>query len=218
MRHGLIAALLAVLIGTVLWRVVPYIFPPLSVPVQPQDADLFAEWRSGQAGPEVAAIEAYLVGEGVNDILPLADILRSDARWRRCAAAEPFAVPPHRLWPAMVPTLRYVRDHVVPAVGPVRIVSGYRDPIANVCFKGAKASRHLRFAALDLMPVRRLSRDGLIARLCPLHARTGARFEVGLGIYPATRFHVDTAGHRRWGADYRASSSPCPTSLPDPLS
>lgn len=191
-------------------------FAPIARVVEDRDVDLFAVWRMGAAKADVAAIDAYLQREGVGDVLPLADMLRSDARWRRCETGQPFAVPPRRLWPAMVPTLRHVRDHVVPAVGPVRIVSGYRDPIANVCFKGAKASRHLSFAALDLMPVRRLSRDELIARLCPLHAHTGARFEVGLGIYPVTRFHIDTAGHRRWGADYRAASSPCRTSSPDP--
>jgi hypothetical protein len=180
--------------------------------IEPQrDAALFAAWRMGAAKVEVAAIEAYLEREGVGDVLPIADLLRSDARWRRCPAAEPFAVPPRHLWPAMVPTLRYIRDQLVPAVGPVHIVSGYRDPVANGCFKGAKESRHLRFAALDLMPERALTRAQLIAALCPLHARTGQRFAVGLGIYNVTRFHIDTAGYRRWGADYRATSSPCLT-------
>jgi hypothetical protein len=193
-------------------------FAPIARIGVERDIDLFAAWRMGDAKSDVDAIDAYLQSEGVGDVLPLADILRSDARWRRCEAGQPFAVPPRRLWSAMVPTLRYVRDHVVPAVGPVHIVSGYRDPIANVCFKGARASRHLRFAALDLMPVWHLSREELIARLCPLHARTGARFRVGLGIYPVTRFHIDTAGHRRWGADYRAVSSPCPTNPPGPSS
>ncbi|MBB6426086.1 hypothetical protein [Sphingopyxis sp. JAI128] len=141
---GLIAALLLLLL---------FVATPIRHHFAPRDADLFAEWRGGAARADVAAIEAYLKGEGVGGVLQIADILRSDARWRRCEAAEPFAVPPRRLWPAMVPTLRYVRDHVVPAVGPVR-------------------------------------------------------FAVGLGIYNATRFHIDTAGYRRWGADYRGATSP----------
>lgn len=174
------------------------------------DADRFATWRAGDAKAEVAAIEAYLAREGVGDVLPLADILRSDARWRLCLGADPFAVPPRAMWPAMVPTLRYVRGHVVPAVGRVRVVSGYRDARANICFRGARESRHLRFAALDLEPLdRRIDRTALIAALCPLHARTGAARAVGLGIYAGTRFHIDTAGFRRWGSDYRAGSSPC---------
>lgn len=208
MKRGLAALLLiGVGVGAVLLllRSQPSLLPVLG----PRDDELFAAWRAGAASADVAAIEAYLVREGVGDVLPLVDLLRSDARWRSCPEAQPFAVPPRAQWPAMVPTLRYVRDHVVPAVGPVRVVSGYRDPVSNVCFKGASASRHLRFAALDLTPVRPLDRDALIAALCPLHTRNGARHQVGLGIYKVTRFHIDTAGYRRWGADYRGASSPC---------
>ena len=209
MKRALVAAVLLALAGAAVWLLLTRAFTPI-VEVKPQkDADLFAAWRLGAAKDDVTAIEAYFRKEGVADVLPLADILRSDARWRRCPAAQPFAVPPRKLWPAMVPTLRYIRAELVPVTGPVRVVSGYRDPVANTCFKGASASRHLHFAALDLMPVEPLSREQLIAKLCPLHARTGARFQVGLGIYTVTRFHIDTAGHRRWGADYHASSSPC---------
>lgn len=195
---GLLALALTILLAT-----------PIRHSFRVTDEDMFAGWRDGKAAGDVAAIEAYLAREGVGDVLPLADILRSDARWRRCPKLQPFAVPPRSMWPAMVPTLRYIRDEVVPAVGPVRIVSGYRDPVANSCFRGARASKHLDFAALDLMPEGRPDRAGLIARLCPLHARTGAANRVGLGIYVATRFHIDTAGFRRWGGDYHAGSSPC---------
>ncbi len=211
MKGALVAALLLGLATTSVWLLITRSVVPIADIAPQRDADLFAAWRLGKAKEDVEAIEAYLAREGVGEILPIADILRSDARWRRCEAAEPFAVPPRRLWPAMVPTLRYVRDQVVPAVGPVSVVSGYRDPIANGCFRGAKASRHLRFAALDLMPEKALAREDLIATLCPLHAQTGARFAVGLGIYKVTRFHIDTAGFRRWGADYRGASSPCLT-------
>lgn len=209
MKRALVAALLLGLAGVAIWLLLTRAVAPIAQVAPQRDADLFAAWRLGAAKHDVTAIEAYFRKEGVADILPLADILRSDARWRTCKTAQPFAVPPRQLWPAMVPTLRYIRNELVPVTGPVRIVSGYRDPVANACFKGAKASRHLSFAALDLTPVAQLSREELIAKLCPLHARTGARFHVGLGIYTITRFHIDTAGHRRWGADYHAASSPC---------
>ena len=215
MRRVLVAALLLVLAGGAMWLLLlTRSTAPIAEVAPKRDADLFAAWRLGAVKDDVTAMEAYFRKEGVADILPLADILRSDARWRTCKAAQPFAVPPRNLWPAMVPTLRYIRDELVPITGPVRVVSGYRDPVANKCFKGASASRHLRFAALDLTPVRPLSRSELIAKLCPLHAHTGARFNVGLGIYAVTRFHIDTAGHRRWGADYHAASSPCLTNPP----
>lgn len=214
MRRALVAALLLIVAAAAGWALLTRSVAPI-IGVAPQkDADLFAAWRLGAAKNDVVGIETYLKSRGVADILPLADILRSDARWRTCKAAQPFAVPPRHLWPAMVPTLRYIRAELVPVTGPVRAVSGYRDPVANKCFKGASASRHLHFAALDLTPVAPLSRDDLIAKLCPLHARTGARFRVGLGIYTITRFHIDTAGYRRWGADYHAASSPCLTNPP----
>ncbi|SEH17283.1 Peptidase M15 [Sphingopyxis sp. YR583] len=202
MKHWLVVGLVALVLTFLLATPIRHSF-------RMADGDLFAGWRAGKAKHDVNAIEAYLAREGVGEVLPLGDILRSDARWRRCPNAQPFAVPPRSTWPAMVPTLRYIRDEVVPAVGPVRVVSGYRDPVANRCFKGAKASRHLHFAALDLVPQRPLTREDLISALCPLHARNGARFAVGLGIYKITRFHIDTAGYRRWGADYRGSTSPC---------
>jgi hypothetical protein len=198
MAVGALAVIFAFLIAT-----------PIYHPFVVTDADRFAAWRNGAANSDVAAIEAYLDREGVGDILPLAEILRSDARWRRCPKVEPFAVAPRAMWAAIVPTLRYIRDEVVPAVGPVRVVSGYRDPVANICFRGARASRHRHFAALDLEPEDKVDRATLIAKLCPLHVRTGAAKRVGLGIYAKTRFHIDTAGFRRWGGDYRASSSPC---------
>lgn len=202
MRHWLVVGLVALVLTFLLATPIRHSF-------RVTDDDLFASWRAGKAKDEIAAIEAYFAREGVADVLPLGDILRSDARWRRCASAQPFAVPPRSMWPALVPTLRYIRDEVVPAVGPVRVVSGYRDQAANSCFKGAKASKHLAFAALDLMPTNGLDRAALIAKLCPLHARTGTAKRVGLGIYAATRFHIDTAGFRRWGADYHGASSPC---------
>lgn len=209
MSRWLAAGLLLAIAAAVMFLLFDRSIAPVARIAPQRDADLFAAWRMGAPKEDVAALEAYLRQEGVGGVVPIADILRSDARWRSCKAGQPFAVPPRRLWPAMVPTLRFVRDHVVPQIGPVRVVSGYRDPVANICFRGAKASRHLHFAALDLMPARPIGRAELIAALCPLHARTGARFAVGLGIYDVTRFHIDTAGYRRWGTDYRRATSPC---------
>lgn len=175
---------------------------------RPSDAALFELWARGPDAAEVAGFRRFLAQQGVADVVPLAELLRSDARWRRCDLA-PFAVPPRGQWRNIAPTLRYVRDHVVPQVGRVRVVSAFRDPVANRCFGGASESRHLRFAALDLEPAAALERAELVPRLCQLHARNGQRFAVGLGIYKGVRFHIDTAGYRRWGHDFRAATSPC---------
>ena len=172
------------------------------------DAALFEQWSRGTSASDIVAFKQYLEREGVAAVVPLAQLLRSDARWRRCNL-PPFAVPPRARWSEIVPTLRYLRDHVEPVVGPLRAVSAYRDPAANRCFGGASASRHLRFAALDVEPVEPLDRRALVDQLCNLHATTGKRFAVGLGIYKGVRFHIDTTGFRRWGSDFRAATSPC---------
>jgi uncharacterized protein YcbK (DUF882 family) len=110
----------------------------------------------------------------------------------------------------MAKTLRFIRDHVVPAVGPVEAVSGYRNPALNACAHGAPGSAHQGYFALDLVPLRALDRHQLFARLCPMHARYGEAARVGLGFYAFTRFHIDTNGFRRWGAAGPAhNESPC---------
>jgi Peptidase M15 len=207
-RRWLAATILLVLAATVAAIIAARLVQSSPAKRAREDSAAFARWAAGPNVEGVRDLQRFLTDEGVADVAPLADLLRSDARWRSCRA-EPFALPARAQWAAMVPTLRYIRDHVVPAVGPVRVVSGNRSAAANSCFKGAKASRHLRFAALDLEPRGAITRTQLIAALCPLHARTGARFAVGLGIYRVTRFHIDTAGFRRWGHDYRGTSSPC---------
>ena len=73
------------------------------------------------------------------------------------ATAPPFEVPPFRLWPDMVRTLRFVRDHVKAAVGAVEAVSGYRNPALNGCARGVGAQRPSRF--LRARPGARCSRS-----------------------------------------------------------
>ena len=70
--------------------------------------------------------------------------------------------------------------------------------------------RARRFEALDLVPTdRAVTRERLIAALCPIHERDGARLNMGLGIYAGRRFHVDARSYRGWGADYHAATFPC---------
>jgi hypothetical protein len=142
-------------------------------------------------------------------VLPTWQVIRTASMWRECGG-EPFEVPPFTLWPGMVKTLRFVRDHVIPAVGPVQAVSGYRNPALNGCARGARGSAHLDFFALDLVPLRPTTRRQLFEEICPAHARFGRGEGVGLGFYAFTRFHVDTRSFRRWGnAGPQGGESPC---------
>jgi hypothetical protein len=90
------------------------------------------------------------------------------------------------------------------------VVSAYRDEAFNVCVGGAPASAHRGFYAVDLIPMDpRITRATLIDRLCSIHAREGSIRRVGLGIYRARRFHINTRRYRGWSHDFRGASFPC---------
>lgn len=153
-------------------------------------------------------LETYLNQQGVGGIFPLQQLLRSDTGWKKCGA-EPFAVPPETMWPNIVPTLRIIRDKVVPRLGVVEALSVFRSPEINRCIKGASQSYHMQFRAIDMRPAASVTREQLILKMCSLQYREGRALNMGLGIYGGTRFHVDAAGYRRWGDDHHSESSPC---------
>jgi hypothetical protein len=173
-----------------------------------------AEYRAwlaaspGRVG-QILSFEAWQQAAGVRGVLPTWQIVRTASMWRECGG-DPFEVPPFRLWPGMVDTLRFIRDHVRTSVGDVEAVSGYRNPALNRCARGSERSAHLDFFALDLVPRYRFTRRQLFERLCPMHARFGPAAGAGLGFYAFQRFHVDTRSFRRWGAaGPMGNESPC---------
>jgi uncharacterized protein YcbK (DUF882 family) len=175
----------------------------------PLREDEFAQWLAVNNNRQAtAALTEYLKTNGVGDVVAIDQLLRSDTQWRRCHS-HPFAIPPKDKWPEIIPTLHLIRDEVKPLIGPVEAMSVFRSPGINLCIKGASLSYHLQFRAIDLRPAKSVSRDELIEKLCALHARNGRALNMGLGIYRGTRFHIDTAGYRRWGHDHHAISSPC---------
>jgi hypothetical protein len=155
----------------------------------------------------VTNFNRYLTTYEVSGIVPTWQLLRTASSWQRCGA-QPFEVPPTSEWPNVVQTLRYVRDHVIPQVGPVEPVSAYRNPLLNQCAGGAPESAHKHYSAIDMVPLRPISREALMQTLCSVHARKGLPYGVGLGFYAYLRFHVDTTKYRRWGTD--SGSATCP--------
>ena len=117
--------------------------------------------------------------------------------WRQCGA-EPFEVPPSTDWGNIVATLRYIGDHVVTRIGPVEPVSVYRNPALNVCAGGALTSTHREMGAVDVVPLRPISREALMVTLCSVHAANPAS-NTGLGFYKGLRFHIDARKYREWG-------------------
>lgn len=165
-------------------------------------------WRVGM----VSAFHRYLQGAGVDYVVPTWQLIRTASDWGVCSA-QPFEVPPSSEWPNIVQTLRYVRDYVIPAIGPVEAVSAYRNPALNQCAGGAPESVHQHLSAIDLVPLRQpLSRNDMIARLCAVHALQGNRYAVGLGFYTKYRFHVDSWRFRTWGRNDQGGTA-CPASF-----
>ena len=158
---------------------------------------------------EVAAFAAYLQQAGVGDVLPAEELLRNATSWQDCRLAWPYSMPPRPLWPHIVPTLKFVRDEVVPRIGAVHVESGYREPKLNACAHGAPKSAHAQFYALDLLPAKAVTQTELITAICKVHRERGKAFNIGLGFYGGVRFHVDARGFRRWGSDNHSGTSPC---------
>ena len=182
--------------GPALWNpVAPYITAGQDEPGY-RSWYLAAPWRAAQ----VRSFNDYLASNQVAGVVPTWQLLRTATSWHKCGG-QPFEVPPTGEWPHIVQTLRYIHGFVVPAVGPVEAVSGYRNPSLNACAGGAPESAHKHYSAIDLVPLRPTSREDLMRTLCAVHARRGTDYAVGLGFYAFLRFHVDTTKYRRWGAD-----------------
>lgn len=167
-----------------------------------QDEPGYRNWymASPSHAAAVKSFNTYLTTWDVGGVVPTWQLLRTASQWQKCGAA-PFEVPPTEAWPNVVQTLRYVRDKVIPEVGPVEAVSVYRNPILNQCAGGAQESAHRFMQAIDLVPLRPITREALTKQLCAVHARSGEPYEVGLGFYVGLRFHVDSRKFRTWGVN-----------------
>jgi hypothetical protein len=175
-----------------------------------QDEPGYRSWYL--AGPwhaaQVKALNDYLVANQVGGILPTWQLLRTATSWQECGG-QPFEVPPPDEWPHMVQTLRYVRDFVIPAIGPVEAVSVYRNPLLNKCAGGAPESAHKLDSAIDMVPLRPTTREAMMRTLCGIHSEHGSAYSAGLGFYAYLRFHVDSTKFRRWNMD-PAVAADCP--------
>jgi hypothetical protein len=165
---------------------------------------LAAPWRPAQ----VKAFNDYLASAQVSGILPTWQLLRTATSWQECGG-QPFEVPPTEEWPHMIQTLRYVRDYVIPAVGPVEAVSVYRNPVLNKCAGGAPESAHKLDSAIDMVPLRPITREAMMRTLCAVHSQHGEAYNAGLGFYAFMRFHIDSTKYRRWNMD-PAVAAQCP--------
>ena len=174
-------------------------------------ADYLA-WLADDPGARarMLSFESWLAAAGIDDVVPAWQLVRTASMWRQCSGPR-FEVAPIGEWTHIAATLKFVRNHVVPVIGPVEVVSGFRDDALNQCAGGAKESAHRHFYAIDMVPLGGIGRTAMMRSLCRIHDLRGEGYDIGLGFYSGTRFHVDSKGFRRWGADGKSASSPCNT-------
>jgi len=168
--------------------------------------------RDPAARAQVLSFKSYLDSAGVDAVLPTWQLLRTASMWRTCDGPR-FEVAPLGEWQHIATTLGFVKNHVEPVIGAVEAVSGYRNEELNHCSGGARESAHRHFFALDLVPVKAIAKPALVKSICAIHGFRGASYDIGLGFYSGTRFHVDSKGFRRWGADGHGDTSPCVTGI-----
>lgn len=172
---------------------------------EPSPGERYETWLADGQRNKVEEYRGYLRDQGVADLIPMQQLLRSGRRWRWCAAAE-FAMPPKPMWPQTARTLRLIGElRAAGLLDGAEITSGYRDAPLNRCEGGSSRSRHMAGGAYDFD----LSADADTKSLCAFWRRRGQALGFGLGFYDARHLHIDSHGFRTWGHDYTRRSSQC---------
>ena len=146
---------------------------------------------------EYSDLVYFLASYGVDNAVPVWQLLQQGSDWRRHQLPK-FAIPPRSRWQEMLNTLVFLKYEVLPYIGPVKVLSGFRTPEYNLVAGGADQSRHLTFSALDLKPVNHIERSELHDILLQRWTNFGSNYKLGLGLYGGLRFHIDTGGYRKW--------------------
>lgn len=141
--------------------------------------------------------EELLRAERVTDVVPVEKMWMQGTDWRSHEHMA-YAIPPKESWPKIVRTLKFMQRELLPVIGPVEVMSGFRTPTYNFIAGGAPRSQHLNFSALDVRPKADLARRELHTRLQRIWRQRGKAWNFGLGLYAGTRFHIDTGGYRQW--------------------
>lgn len=178
------------------YRPIPDVYDIKGYPAASEKA--FDKFLShGDNREKFAKLENYLQLNEVDQVVPPYELLRQGSDWQEIGE-QPFAIPPEENWETMVDTLRVVEQEIIPRIGPVLVLSGWRTSAYNAKAGGSNYSKHMHFCGLDMVPEKKFSRKQLVPVLRDIHKRVGRKWDMGLGIYKGIRFHVDTCGYRRW--------------------
>ncbi|MEM7180892.1 MAG: D-Ala-D-Ala carboxypeptidase family metallohydrolase [Spirochaetota bacterium] len=142
-------------------------------------------------------IKKFFRSKKVVRVVPMHQLFRQGTEWRE-RQMPAFALPPSKYWKNMVLTLKFLRKEVIPKFGQISIRSGFRSKEYNALAGGVRRSKHLKFCAVDILLVKKVSQRKLHKTLLQIWKKKGKKYNLGLGLYPGVRFHIDTCGYRRW--------------------
>jgi len=185
--------------------------PPKTVPYA------YNSWIAiGDNLRRVREYESFLERNGVGNIIPSFELLRSARDWQKCGRSQ-YMIPNRELWNNQIPTLRVFKSLVAAKVlTDFEVTSVYRDLPLNQCAGGANSSRHLFNSAIDFRigPEIPQAQDYAFIentkfKLCQFWTQHGQSLNMGLGLYASGQIHIDTQGYRTWGPDLSRHSSMC---------
>ena len=164
----------------------------------------------------VREYENFLTRNGVGNIIPSHELLRTARAWQECGRSQ-YMVPNKELWQNQIPTLKVFKYLVAANVlSDFEVTSVYRDLPLNQCAGGANSSRHLYNSAIDFRigPAYPQGNDYAYIentkyKLCQFWRQHGQELNMGLGLYSTGQIHIDTQGYRTWGPDLTRNSSMC---------
>lgn len=167
-------------------------------PIYDQPPDSFQRFLiANNLQSEYRILERFLHQQNVRDLVPTWQLLQQGTDWRKHSMPQ-YAFPDREFWDRMVDTLNFIRVDLMPRIGRVEVMSGFRTREYNHFAGGAPRSRHLTFSALDLRPVKPIKRKKLHAVLQEIWHTRGKQRNLGMGLYDGLRFHIDTGGYRQW--------------------
>lgn len=177
----------------------------------------YTDW-TGMLGnlKRVREYEVFLEKNGVGNIIPSFELMRTARDWQRCGRSQ-YMVPNQELWANQIPTLRVFKYLVAANIlTDFEVTSVYRDLPLNQCAGGANSSRHLYNSAIDFRigPQYPQAEDYAYIentkfKLCQFWQQYGPSLNMGLGLYASGQIHIDTQGYRTWGPDLSRRSSMC---------
>ena len=164
----------------------------------------------------VREYEIFLERNGVGNIIPSFELMRTARDWQKCARSQ-YMIPNRELWNNQISTLRVFKYLVAAKIlTDFEVTSVYRDLPLNQCAGGASSSRHLFNSAIDFrigpaypQPEHFTVIEITKFKLCQFWAQHGQSLNMGLGLYSSGQIHIDTQGYRTWGPDLSRNSSMC---------